>query len=68
LKPGNALTAVELTAYARQSLANYKIPRVIEFSETELPKSGSGKILKKNLRERFGVSYRARAGHKVIQQ
>ena len=56
LKPGNALTADELTAYARQSLANYKIPRVIEFSDTELPKSGSGKILKKDLRERFGVN------------
>jgi long-chain acyl-CoA synthetase len=53
LKPGNALTADELIAYSRQSLANYKIPRVIEFSETELPKSGSGKILKKDLRERF---------------
>jgi long-chain acyl-CoA synthetase len=61
LKPGNALTADELTAYARQSLANYKIPRVIEFSDTELPKSGSGKILKKDLRERFKVN-RARAG------
>jgi long-chain acyl-CoA synthetase len=62
LKPGNALTADELTTYARQSLANYKVPRVIEFSDTELPKSGSGKILKKDLRERFGVNYRARAG------
>ena len=61
LRPGNALTADELTAYARQSLANYKIPRVIEFSDTELPKSGSGKILKKDLRERFGVN-RGRAG------
>ena len=53
LKPGNALTADELIAYSRQSLAHYKIPRRIEFSETELPKSGSGKILKKDLRERF---------------
>ena len=30
-----------------------KIPRRVEFSETELPKSGSGKILKRILRERF---------------
>ena len=37
----------------RRPLANYKIPRRIEFSETELPKSGSGKILKRILRERF---------------
>src|SRR6266498_1241023 len=53
LKPGKALSADELIAYCRRSLANYKIPRSIEFSETELPKSGSGKILKKVLRERF---------------
>jgi acyl-CoA synthetase (AMP-forming)/AMP-acid ligase II len=42
-----------LIAYCRRSLANYKVPRSIEFSDTELPKSGSGKILKKVLRERF---------------
>ena len=53
LKPGASLTANELVFFCRQSLANYKIPRRIEFSETELPKSGSGKILKKDLRERF---------------
>jgi acyl-CoA synthetase (AMP-forming)/AMP-acid ligase II len=53
LKPGKTLSADELIAFCRQSLANYKIPRRIEFSETELPKSGSGKILKKILREPF---------------
>ncbi len=53
LKPGTELTAQELIAYCRRSLAHYKVPRSIEFSETELPKSGSGKILKKILRDRF---------------
>ena len=43
--------AEELIAHCRRSLANYKIPRSIEFSETELPKSGSGKILKRLLRD-----------------
>ena len=47
------LTAEELTAHCRRFLASYKIPRRIEFSESELPKSGSGKILKRALRERF---------------
>jgi long-chain acyl-CoA synthetase len=51
LKPGKTLTADELVAYCRQSLANFKVPRSIEFSETELPKSGSGKILKRLLRD-----------------
>jgi len=53
LKPGATLTADELISYCRLSLANYKVPRQVEFSKTDLPKNGSGKILKKNLRERF---------------
>src|SRR6266403_615348 len=51
LKPGKTLTAEELIAYCRRSLANFKVPRSIQFSETELPKSGSGKILKRVLRD-----------------
>ena len=53
LKPGEVLSANDLMAYCRRSLANYKIPRRVEFLDTELPKSGSGKILKKILRERL---------------
>jgi acyl-CoA synthetase (AMP-forming)/AMP-acid ligase II len=53
LKPRVALSANDLTNHCRQFLANYKIPRRVEFSETELPKGGSGKILKRVLRERF---------------
>ncbi len=53
LKPGMVLSANDLTTHCKQFLANYKIPRRIEFSDTELPKSGSGKILKRILRDRF---------------
>jgi acyl-CoA synthetase (AMP-forming)/AMP-acid ligase II len=53
LKPGKALSAEELIAYCRQSLTHYKVPRRVEFSDSELPKNGSGKILKRVLRERF---------------
>jgi long-chain acyl-CoA synthetase len=59
-KPGMALTADELVAHCRQSLASYKIPRRVEFQDTDLPKSGSGKILKRILRDRFWV-HQARA-------
>jgi long-chain acyl-CoA synthetase len=52
-KPGMSLSANELVAHCRRSLANYKVPRRIELSDTELPKSGTGKILKRILRERF---------------
>jgi len=55
LKPGSSLTVDDLIAFCRKSLASYKIPRRVEFSDTELPKSGSGKILKRLLREQFWV-------------
>jgi acyl-CoA synthetase (AMP-forming)/AMP-acid ligase II len=61
-KPGQALGADELIAYCRRFLANFKIPRRIEFSETELPKNGSGKILKSALRERFWVDQKRAVG------
>ncbi len=53
LKPGEALSANDLTAYCRRSLPNYKLPRRVEFSDTEVPKSGSGEVLKKMLCEHF---------------
>jgi acyl-CoA synthetase (AMP-forming)/AMP-acid ligase II len=53
LKPAHHLSADDLIAHCRRSLAGYKIPRHIVFSDAELPKSGSGKVLKRVLRERF---------------
>src|SRR5215468_3771176 len=57
-KPGHALSKDELIAHCRRSLANYKVPRRVELSDTELPKSGTGKILKRILRERFWVDHK----------
>jgi long-chain acyl-CoA synthetase len=53
LKPGKILGVDELIGHCRRSLANYKVPRRVEFFNTELPKNGTGKILKRVLRERF---------------
>jgi long-chain acyl-CoA synthetase len=61
-KPGRNLSTDDLIAHCRRYLANYKIPRHIEFSETELPKSGSGKILKRVLRDRFWVDQKRAVG------
>jgi long-chain acyl-CoA synthetase len=55
LKPGSTLNVDDLIAFCRKSLASYKMPRRVEFLDTELPKGGSGKILKRLLRERFWV-------------
>jgi acyl-CoA synthetase (AMP-forming)/AMP-acid ligase II len=52
LEPGAKLGADELMAFCRRSLANYKVPRRIEFSDADLPRSGTGKILKRVLRAR----------------
>jgi long-chain acyl-CoA synthetase len=62
LKPGKTLSVDDLITQCRRSLANYKIPRRVEFSETELPKSSSGKILKRVLRERFAAHQEQAAG------
>jgi acyl-CoA synthetase (AMP-forming)/AMP-acid ligase II len=43
----------ELLAWARRELANYKVPRSVEFLE-ELPRNASGKVLKSELRQRQG--------------
>src|ERR1700720_2986930 len=47
LKAHTELTAEALTSYCRQSLANFKVPRYVEFSEADLPKNPSGKVLKR---------------------
>ena len=52
LHPGGAVTAEELTAFARKRLAGYKLPRTIDFVE-ELPRTPTGKVLKRELRDRY---------------
>ncbi|MDX6347312.1 MAG: HIP---CoA ligase [Streptomyces sp.] len=50
-RPGTALTADGLIAWSRREMANYKVPREVEFL-TELPRNASGKVLKGELRAR----------------
>ena len=59
LKPGASATADEVLAHCRERLAGFKVPRRVEFRD-ELPKSGTGKILKRELREPFWEGYEAR--------
>jgi long-chain acyl-CoA synthetase len=53
LRSGTDLSAEEVQRYCKTRIASYKIPRHIEFLAEELPKSGSGKILKRVLREKY---------------
>ena len=53
LKPGETATEEEIIKYCKQYMARYKAPKSIDFI-SELPKTGSGKIFKKGLKERYG--------------
>jgi long-chain acyl-CoA synthetase len=54
-RPSAAPTAEELVEFARERLAGYKLPRSIEFVD-DLPRTPSGKVLKRVLRERYASS------------
>jgi len=51
LRPGQTATAEELIAFCREQMAAYKYPRQVEFLD-ELPKTVSGKLLRRELRAR----------------
>jgi long-chain acyl-CoA synthetase len=51
LKPGEHAGEEELIAFCKERMAAYKYPRQIEFVE-ELPKTASGKILRRELRDK----------------
>jgi long-chain acyl-CoA synthetase len=50
LKPGETAEAEEIIAHCRETLAAYKVPKLIEFID-ELPKSAVGKVLRRELKE-----------------
>ena len=52
-KPDSNSTEDELIEFARSRLARYKVPKSVDFLDT-LPKGGTGKILKKELRKIYG--------------
>jgi len=51
LKEGRRLEAAELCAFLEGRIARFKMPRRFEFQEGPLPKTGTGKIVKRQLRE-----------------
>ena len=59
LKPEASVTEKELKAFCRDRLASFKVPREIQFREA-LPKGGTGKILKAELREPFWAGLESR--------
>ena len=53
-KKGASTTAEELIAFCKERIAGYKAPKSVEFVDS-LPKNPAGKILKRELREKYWV-------------
>jgi long-chain acyl-CoA synthetase len=58
---GTAPSEAELIAYARQRLGGFKLPKSVDFAET-LPRTPSGKLLKRTLREPYWEGVGRRIG------
>jgi acyl-CoA synthetase (AMP-forming)/AMP-acid ligase II len=54
--PGASLTQEDVVSFARQNLASYKCPRSVSFV-AELPRTGSGKLLKRELRAPYWAGH-----------
>jgi len=53
IQPGISVSKEELVDHCRKTIAGYKCPKSVSFSEKELPKSAVGKILKRELRKPY---------------
>jgi acyl-CoA synthetase (AMP-forming)/AMP-acid ligase II len=61
LRPGAALRADEFIGWCRENMANYKVPRYVDFVEG-LPTNPSGKVLKRELRETPPIAHGEKVG------
>jgi acyl-CoA synthetase (AMP-forming)/AMP-acid ligase II len=61
LKPGERVSAEELMRFCDGRLAGYKRPRSVDFVDV-LPRNPSGKVLKKDLREKYWAGHTRRVG------
>lgn len=61
LAESSSATADELRGFCKTQIAGYKAPRTVSFADA-LPLSGAGKVLKRELRERFGEDRPSNAG------
>jgi fatty-acyl-CoA synthase len=59
LKPGMQATEEEVIAFSRDKLAHFKAPKKVDFVES-LPRGGTGKILKNQVREKYWQGYEQR--------
>jgi long-chain acyl-CoA synthetase len=58
--PRTAVEVDDLAVHCRSLIAGYKVPKTIELRSDPLPKSGAGKVLKRQLRDPFWAGKTAR--------
>jgi long-chain acyl-CoA synthetase len=51
-EPGTQLSAAAVQAWLRERLANFKVPKEVQFLD-ELPREATGKIFKRKLRDPY---------------
>ena len=54
LQESAQIEPAEISEFVKERVAPYKYPRIIQIVPDPLPKSGTGKILKKEIRKKFG--------------
>jgi fatty-acyl-CoA synthase len=59
LRPRAETTAAELVEFCKERMAPFKVPKRIDFADS-LPKGGTGKILKRELREPYWAEHEKR--------
>jgi fatty-acyl-CoA synthase len=57
-KAGHTLTEAQVIAHCQSQLASFKVPKRVVFVDA-LPKNPSGKLLKRELRQRFEALFQA---------
>ena len=55
LKPGQQLTEAAITDFCRQHIGRYKVPKSVVFVD-KLPRNPAGKVVKGELRQRYGAA------------
>jgi long-chain acyl-CoA synthetase len=60
--PPEEVDVLELIAFCRDRIASYKVPKAIDLQTDPLPKSGPGKVLKRELRAPFWASHDRQVG------
>jgi len=55
-RPGASVAGADIIGWCREQMANYKVPRAVEFVD-ELPRNATGKVMKDSLRRRAGPGH-----------